>query len=87
MLSTVQDLAENTSMTIIYVTHYTEEILPCFENCMLMRAGCMYAQGKTEDLFTDQKISALLEYPVHVAQLGERMQVRLNVDSCIRMML
>lgn len=87
MLSTVQDLAENTSMTIIYVTHYTEEILPCFENCMLMRAGRMYAQGKTEDLFTDQKISALLEYPVHVAQLGERMQVRLNVDSCIRMML
>ena len=87
MLSTVQDLAENTSMTIIYVTHYTEEILPCFENCMLMRAGRIYAQGKTEDLFTDQKISALLEYPVHVAQLGERMQVRLNVDSCIRMML
>lgn len=87
MLSTVQDLAENTNMTIIYVTHYTEEILPCFENCMLMRAGRIYAQGKTEDLFTNQTISALLDYPVHVAQLGERMQVRLDVNSQIRELL
>ena len=84
MLSTVKDLAENTDMTIVYVTHYTEEILDNFDKCMLMRNGRVFQLGNTRDLFTESYISDFLEYPVRIEQHGDRMQLRLNVKSRIR---
>ncbi|MBQ3205435.1 MAG: ATP-binding cassette domain-containing protein [Peptococcaceae bacterium] len=87
MLSTVQDLAENTDMTIIYVTHYTEEILEIFDKCMLMRNGRILQLGETESLFTESNISDFLEYPVRIEQHGDRMQLRMDVQSRIREML
>lgn len=87
MLSTVKDFAENTNCTIIYVTHYTEEILRDFDKCMLMQNGRIYQIGETAQLFSSDNISALLDYPVDILDLGDRMQVRLSVQSHIQELL
>ena len=87
LLSTIKDLAENTQMTIIYVTHYPEEILPNLEHCLLMKAGRVYASGQTQTLFTSESLSALLEYPVQIKPWEEHFMVELAVDSRIKEML
>ena len=81
MLSTIEELAKKSDMTIIYVTHYTEEILDVFDKCLLMRDGCIYQQGATKDLFTAENMSEFLQYPVTIEQNGDRMQVRMQVES------
>ena len=53
-------------MTIIYITHYIEEIRPMFNKTLLLRRGHIFAQGNTEDMFNTQKMSELLQYPVIV---------------------
>ena len=47
LLSTIRKLAENTDVTIVFVTHYTEEIMDVFSNCMLLKDGRIYAKDRT----------------------------------------
>ena len=53
-------------MTIIYITHYIEEIRPMFDKTLLLRRGHIFDQGNTEEMFTSSKMSDLLQYPVVV---------------------
>lgn len=88
LLNTVRDLAENTDVTIIYVTHYTEEILDIFPKCLLLSYGHVYAQGLVSDLFTTDTISRFLGYPIEVQRTPEK-EIRLNmqVDTKVRHLL
>ena len=85
ILSAVDDLARQTEMTIIYVTHYVEEILPSFDKTLLMKEGRIYRQGKTAELFTDDVFSDFLNYPVHVQrdQTGH-LYSKLSIDASFR---
>lgn len=68
LLNTLRDLAENSNLTIIYVTHYTEELLlDVFKKTMLLRDGLVYAQGETSALFTSEVLSDFLGAPVKIA--------------------
>lgn len=68
LLNTLRDLAENSNLTIIYVTHYTEELLlDVFKKTMLLRDGLVYAQGETSALFTSEVFSDFLGAPVKIA--------------------
>lgn len=87
LLSTVKDLAKSTNITIIYVTHYTEEILEIFNNCLLLKNGRIYAQGSIKDIFNSQYLSEFLDYPVAVDWQNERINVTLTVDSNIKYLL
>ena len=71
-LYTIERLAEDTKMTMIYVTHYPEEVLPVFDKCLLLRYGAMYHSGNTETLFSDTVMSDFLNYPIHVEQTDAR---------------
>ena len=62
----IERIAEEGRITILYVTHYTEEILPCFEKTLLLRRGRVYAQGATEELLRADTLSAFLETTVTV---------------------
>ena len=62
--NTVHELANQTDMTMIYVTHHVEEILPVFKQALLLSHGHIWAQGKVEALFTPSKLSTFLGYPV-----------------------
>ena len=72
LLGTIEMLAINGNTTIIYVTHYPEEILPIFDKCLLLRSGLIYKIGATQDLFTSESISEFFEYPVEVIKRDDR---------------
>ncbi|MBL1229410.1 ABC transporter ATP-binding protein [Enterococcus sp. BWB1-3] len=55
LLKQIEGIAQSTvSPTIVYVTHHTEEILPCFENLLLLKDGQITAKGQRENLFTEE---------------------------------
>ncbi len=72
LLETIKSLAENNAATIIYVTHYPEEILPSFDKCLLLRNGAVYKKGLTQELFNTEQMSQFLNYPVQIAAYNER---------------
>lgn len=85
VLGMVQELAANTDITVIYVTHYTEEILDIFQHTLLLKNGRVYAQGRTEELFTQERLSDFLDHPVAVQRDGRgRVQVSAEVHSRLR---
>ena len=84
LLNTIQDLAEHTNMTILYITHYTEEILPQFDHTLLLKNGRIYRQGATAELFGSEAFSRFLDYPANVGPDPSRMHVSLAVPSAIR---
>lgn len=85
MQRTIRELADSDDLTIIYVTHYPESIQSQFDKCILLRYGKIYAQGNTKDIFTSEKLSALLQEKVTV-QVGAKgcLCVELEVPSQIK---
>jgi iron complex transport system ATP-binding protein len=72
MLQMVDALAHTGETTVLYVTHYPEEILPVFANCALMKEGAFYTKGHIEEVFTDAYMSMFVEMPVKVNKQGEK---------------
>ena len=68
-------------MTIIFVTHYTEEIMDVFPNCLLLKNGRIYAKDRTDQLFNSEELSKFVNYPVNVSWQNQRINVSLKVDS------
>ena len=68
LFSTIEALSKKKDLTIIYVTHYVEEIIPLFQNALLLKNGHIYAKGKTEELFTQDLLQELLGYPAEIAK-------------------
>lgn len=77
LLALVDGLSKQKDMTIIYVTHYPEEILPMFDQCLLMKDGAVYQQGKTAELFRDEYISEMIGQAVHVMQKDGRYMLQI----------
>jgi len=73
VLQLVEYLATQSKMTLIYVTHYFEEILPVFERSLLLRDGKIFAGGLTHELFTSECLSDFFNYKVSVQSvMGNR---------------
>ena len=87
LLNTVQKLAEHTDMTIIFVTHYTDEILADFDHCLLLKNGRCYRQGATAELFGSEAFSRFLDHPAVVGPDPSRMHVSLEVPAAIRRLI
>ena len=66
LFQTIEKLAEKQNLTIIYVTHYVDEIKPIFSKCLLLKRGRVFAQGETTELFHDEQISDFLNQPVYL---------------------
>ena len=81
MLQTVKDLADNKNITIVYVTHYPEEILPMFDKCVLMKDGAFYQVGRTEEVFTEENISTFIQNNVTIESRLGHFYVSMDVDS------
>lgn len=77
LLAMIDWLAADRKMTMIYVTHYLEEILPVFEKCLLLCSGTIYRTGLTKELLTTERLSAFFEYPIQV-NLKEGRSNRVN---------
>jgi len=87
MLSTIKDLAERQHMTIIYVTHYCEEILELFDHCVLMQNGKFYRIGATKEIFTAENLEEMTGYPVSLHEFNHRMQLEMKIKSNIENIL
>jgi len=67
MLEIIYKLSKH-DCAIIYVTHYTEEILDIFTHGILLKQGKIYQQGEIKSLFTEDNLSSFLECPVTLQQ-------------------
>ena len=68
LLSTVRELAAAGQVTIIYVTHYPEEIQPFLNKTLLLRGGRVFASGDTAQIITSENISRLMNEDVTVTR-------------------
>ena len=85
LMQTVRDLAEKSSVTIIYITHYPEAIQPFMNKTMLLRNGRMFAKGDTAAMITSEKLSALMNETVKVQSTQDGMlqvQVEAKTSLC-----
>lgn len=76
ILGTVRHLAEAGKMSVIYVTHHTEEILDCFTQTLLLSRGEVYAAGATKALFTEEVLEDFFGQIVTITQRAGRMDLR-----------
>lgn len=85
LLEIVRSLAETGDITMVYVTHHMDEILPeVFEHTMLLKNGGVYKTGKTEEIFTDEIMEQFLETPCQIEQSrvhGFEIHVNMNWDA------
>jgi len=66
LFKTLEILSSKKDLTIIYVTHYVEEISTLFDKALLMKNGHVFASGNTKDLFTNDNLTAFLDYSVNL---------------------
>lgn len=80
LFDTINQLSEKKKLTIIYVTHYVEEIIPLFDRILYLKNGNIFSQGEKKDLMTQPMLTELLGYPVelHSERNGT---YRLNVEA------
>lgn len=70
LFRTIEALSKRKNMTILYVTHYVEEILPMFDHTLLLRNGRIFAKGKTEELLNSDTMKMFLGYDVDVRNIN-----------------
>lgn len=66
LFDTIDKLAKKKKLTIIYVTHYVEEIIPLFDNVLYLKNGRVFAQGTRQEMLEESMLENLLGYPVTI---------------------
>lgn len=71
LLQDIQELGQS-GLTLVYVTHHVEEIVPVFTHVALMDKGQIVAQGEKKQVLTAQLLRDAYQVPVHMEWLHER---------------
>lgn len=67
LLARIEKLSQSkTAPNLIFVTHYTEEILPCFNHLLLLKDGQIFKQGQRETLLTATELSEFYAAPIQI---------------------
>ncbi|WP_216855494.1 ABC transporter ATP-binding protein [Paenibacillus alba] len=73
LLTSVNELAQGPDApTLLFVTHHIEEILPVFNQSLLIRRGEVFAKGNSRDVLSSARLSSFFETPVEVNWQSER---------------
>lgn len=59
-------------ITLVLVTHHIEEIVPEIDRVILLRAGCVYADGDRASVLTSENLSAAFSGELQVRREGDR---------------
>lgn len=59
-------------LTMIYVTHVIEEIIPLFSKIFLLKEGSCFGKGITKDILTDSIMSKFFNNQIEVIQYRNR---------------
>ncbi len=71
LVDTMRHLAQQ-GITLVLVTHHSEEIVPEIERVILLRGGRIFADGDRQALLTDPTLSEVFGGPVRVQCEDER---------------
>lgn len=68
VLEAVERIADSglAGPTIIFVTHHVEEILPVFQNTLLLKKGQVFLAGETKDMISEEMLSEFFGINVNV---------------------
>ncbi len=69
----IRELSKNPELTIIYVTHYLEEIIEVFDKGLLIKNGEIFTTGEINDTFTSETISDFFETNLDVVKSNDKM--------------
>ncbi len=72
--ATMQRLAEQ-GTAVLLVTHHVEDIVPAMRRTVMLREGCVVADGPTETVLTSQALSDLFGAAVQLSTSGETYRV------------
>ncbi len=72
LLQTMAQVAADGNITLLYVTHHVEEVLPCFSHVLLMREGEIFAQGERSELLTEQVLSNFFRHSLTIQYENDR---------------
>ncbi len=86
-LNTLQQIVAETNVTVIYVTHHAEEIMPFFTKAMLLQNGKVFAQGDINEVFSEETLSRYFKHETKAGWQGDRFYIgigeELRMDSSI----
>lgn len=63
LLETVNQLGKQ-NITVLYVTHHIEEIMPMFTHVALIDDGKLVASGRKEDVLNEENLLSAFQVPV-----------------------
>ncbi|MFC3747756.1 ABC transporter ATP-binding protein [Paenibacillus sp. GCM10012306] len=73
LLASISELAqEPDAPTLLFVTHHIEEILPVFNQTLLIRRGEVYSKGHSQEVLTSANLTSFFETPVQVSWQNQR---------------
>lgn len=81
LFRTLEALSKRKKLTILYVTHYVEEILPIFDKTLLLRNGHIFAKGNTDELMTGETMSTFFGYDVDVQNVNGTYNLTVQSDA------
>ncbi|WP_284639909.1 ABC transporter ATP-binding protein [Paenibacillus silviterrae] len=70
----LQDINElgRQQLTVVYVTHHIEEIVPMFTHVMLLSDGQVIAQGEKQQVLTEENLVKAYQVPIQLEWFRER---------------
>lgn len=81
ILQNLQDFCQIPQKTIIYVTHHTDEILPCFDKALLLKEGKIHSQGAIGDILSSANLSDYFKIPTSVQQSQEGWSIKMDMTN------
>lgn len=72
------DRLRQRNMTVAYVTHHVEEIVPLFTHVALIRDGRIAAAGPKHDILTEDTIKHTYDIPVDIQWYEDRPWIRVR---------
>ncbi|KAA8785985.1 iron complex transport system ATP-binding protein [Paenibacillus sp. 4624] len=72
------DRLRQRNMTVVYVTHHVEEIVPLFTHVALIRDGRIAAAGPKHEILTEDTIKHTYDIPVEVQWHEDRPWIRVR---------
>lgn len=79
-LNTLQEIVETTDVTVVYVTHHVEEILPFYSKALLLKNGSAYAQGDLHEMFSAPTLSGFFGHPTKANWQGDELHVAIGEE-------
>lgn len=78
LLTSIQQMGEQRSIQMIYVTHHIEEVMPFFTHVALIDEGRLVAKGRKEEVLTSDLLTTAFQVPLLVDWYGDRPWIKVK---------